>query len=632
MGTHLFLDVDMEYPKRFDVIVVGGGHAGTEACLASARMGCKTLLLTHNIETLGQMSCNPAIGGIGKSHLVKEVDALGGAMALATDRSGIQFRVLNARKGPAVRATRVQADRIKYKAAVRGILESQENLTIFQQAVDDLIIEQERVTGVITQMGLHFKAKTVVVTAGTFLAGKVHIGLENHAAGRAGDPPSESLAQRLRDLPFRVERLKTGTPPRIDARSVDFSSLQEQWGDSPEPVMSYLGRLEDHPQQTCCWITYTNKKTHKIIHSGMDRSPLYTGVIDGVGPRYCPSIEDKVVRFADKDQHQIFIEPEGLDTYELYPNGISTSLPFDVQLDLVRSIKGFENAHITRPGYAIEYDYFNPQDLHYSLETKSIKGLFFAGQINGTTGYEEAAAQGLLAGANAALQVQEKEYWCPTRDTAYAGVLVDDLISMGTNEPYRMFTSRAEYRLLLREDNADIRLTEKGRELGLVDDNRWQAFCEKQEGIELETQRLKNTWVQPNSDMAEKLFKHIDHRISHEYSLFDLLKRPELNHQIIGDLLPDQKPDSKIALQVEIDAKYSGYISRQQDEIDRLQRHENTAIPDGFDYSNIKGLSNEVKQKLSDALPKTLARAARVPGVTPAAISLLLVQLKKKAA
>lgn len=632
MATHLFLDVDMEYPKRFDVIVVGGGHAGTEACLASARMGCKTLLLTHNIETLGQMSCNPAIGGIGKSHLVKEVDALGGAMALATDRSGIQFRVLNARKGPAVRATRVQADRIKYKAAVRGILESQENLTIFQQAVDDLIIEQERVTGVITQMGLHFKAKTVVVTAGTFLAGKVHIGLENHAAGRAGDPPSESLAQRLRDLPFRVERLKTGTPPRIDARSVDFSSLQEQWGDKPEPVMSYLGRLEDHPEQTCCWITYTNKKTHKIIHSGMDRSPLYTGVIDGVGPRYCPSIEDKVVRFADKDQHQIFIEPEGLDTYELYPNGISTSLPFDVQLDLVRSIKGFENAHITRPGYAIEYDYFNPQDLHYSLETKSIKGLFFAGQINGTTGYEEAAAQGLLAGANAALQVQEKEYWCPTRDTAYAGVLVDDLISMGTNEPYRMFTSRAEYRLLLREDNADIRLTAKGRELGLVDDNRWQAFCEKQEGIELETQRLKNTWVQPNSDMAEKLFKHIDHRISHEYSLFDLLKRPELNHQIIGDLLPEQKPDSKIALQVEIDAKYSGYISRQQDEIDRLQRHENTAIPDGFDYSNIKGLSNEVKQKLSDALPKTLARAARVPGVTPAAISLLLVQLKKNAA
>ena len=632
MATHLFLDVDMEYPKHFDVIVVGGGHAGTEACLASARMGCKTLLLTHNIETLGQMSCNPAIGGIGKSHLVKEVDALGGAMALATDRSGIQFRVLNARKGPAVRATRVQADRIKYKAAVRGILESQENLIIFQQAVDDLIIEQERVTGVITQMGLHFKAKTVVVTAGTFLAGKVHIGLENHAAGRAGDPPSESLAQRLRDLPFRVERLKTGTPPRIDARSVDFSSLQEQWGDKPEPVMSYLGRLEDHPEQTCCWITYTNKKTHKIIHSGMDRSPLYTGVIDGVGPRYCPSIEDKVVRFADKDQHQIFIEPEGLDTYELYPNGISTSLPFDVQLDLVRSIKGFENAHITRPGYAIEYDYFNPQDLHYSLETKSIKGLFFAGQINGTTGYEEAAAQGLLAGANAALQVQEKEYWCPTRDTAYAGVLVDDLISMGTNEPYRMFTSRAEYRLLLREDNADIRLTAKGRELGLVDDNRWQAFCEKQEGIELETQRLKNTWVQPNSDMAEKLFKHIDNRISHEYSLFDLLKRPELNHQIIGDLLPEQKPDSKIALQVEIDAKYSGYISRQQDEIDRLQRHENTAIPDGFDYSNIKGLSNEVKQKLSDALPKTLARAARVPGVTPAAISLLLVQLKKNAA
>ena len=622
----------MKYPNYFDVIVVGGGHAGTEACLAAARMGCSTLLLTHNIETLGQMSCNPAIGGIGKTHLVKEVDALGGAMAKATDLGGIQFRVLNARKGPAVRATRAQADRVRYKAAIRGILENQPNLSIFQQAVDDLIIENNRVTGVITQMGLQFKAKTVVVTAGTFLAGKIHIGLENHSAGRAGDPPSNNLAHRLRELPFRVERLKTGTPPRIDARSVDFSSLQEQWGDQPVPVMSYLGKTEDHPKQTCCWITYTNTNTHQIIRGGMDRSPLYTGVIDGVGPRYCPSIEDKVVRFADKDQHQIFVEPEGLDTYELYPNGISTSLPFDVQLELVRSIKGFENAHITRPGYAIEYDYFNPQDLHYSLETKSIAGLFFAGQINGTTGYEEAAAQGLLAGANAALQVLDKDVWCPTRNTAYMGVLVDDLITMGTNEPYRMFTSRAEYRLLLREDNADIRLTETGRNLGLVDDYRWKSFCEKQEAIELETQRLKSTWIQPNSDLAEKLFTHIDHKISHEYCLFDLLKRPELNHQIIADLLPDAKPDPKIGQQVEIDAKYSGYISRQQDEIDRLQRHENTPIPGGFNYAEIKGLSNEVKQKLSEALPATLARASRIPGVTPAAISLLLVQLKKHAA
>ena len=622
----------MKHPDCFDVIVVGGGHAGTEACLASARMGCNTLLLTHNIETLGQMSCNPAIGGIGKSHLVKEVDALGGAMAAATDLGGIQFRVLNARKGPAVRATRAQADRVRYKAAIRGILENQPNLSIFQQAVDDLIIENNRVTGVITQMGLQFKAKTVVVTAGTFLAGKVHIGMENHSAGRAGDPPSNNLAHRLRELPFRVERLKTGTPPRIDARSVNFSLLPEQWGDQPVPVMSYLGKAEDHPQQTCCWITHTNSKTHQIIHGGMDRSPLYTGVIDGVGPRYCPSIEDKVVRFADKDQHQIFVEPEGLDTYELYPNGISTSLPFDVQLALVRSIAGFENAHITRPGYAIEYDYFNPQDLNYSLETKAISGLFFAGQINGTTGYEEAAAQGLLAGANAALQTQGKDVWCPTRNTAYMGVLVDDLITMGTNEPYRMFTSRAEYRLLLREDNADIRLTETGRKLGLVDDHRWQQFSEKQEAIALETQRLKNTWIQPNSDLSEKLLEHIDHKISHEYSLFDLLKRPELNHQIISDLLPNEKPDAKIAQQVEIDAKYSGYISRQQDEIDRLQRHENTLIPGSFNYAEVKGLSNEVKQKLGEARPDTLARASRIPGVTPAAISLLLVQLKKHAA
>ncbi|MBT6319226.1 MAG: tRNA uridine-5-carboxymethylaminomethyl(34) synthesis enzyme MnmG [Porticoccaceae bacterium] len=624
----------MQHPDRFDVIVIGGGHAGTEACLASARMGCKTLLLTHNIETLGQMSCNPAIGGIGKSHLVKEIDALGGAMAAATDLGGIQFRVLNSRKGPAVRATRAQADRVRYKAAIRNILENQPNLSIFQQSVDDLIVEGDRVKGVITQMGLVFNAKTVVVTAGTFLAGKVHIGLENHSAGRAGDPPAEALAKRLRELPFRVERLKTGTPPRIDARTVDFSNLQEQWGDQPEPVMSYLGSVEDHPQQTCCWITYTNANTHDIIRGGMDRSPMYTGVIDGVGPRYCPSIEDKVVRFADKDQHQIFVEPEGLDTHELYPNGISTSLPFDVQLNLVRSISGFEKAHITRPGYAIEYDYFNPQDLKYSLETKAVQGLFFAGQINGTTGYEEAGAQGLLAGTNAALQVQDKDSWCPRRDNAYMGVLVDDLISMGTAEPYRMFTSRAEYRLLLREDNADLRLTEKGRELGLVDDNRWQQFSEKREAIELERQRLKNTWVQPGTAAAEKLADHIENKLSHEYSLFELLKRPELNHGIIDSLFPkeDRELSPVVAEQVEIDAKYSGYINRQQDEIDRLQRHENTAIPRDFDYKSIRGLSNEVKQKLDDAMPETLARAARIPGVTPAAISLLLVSLKKHAA
>ena len=624
----------MHYPNNFDVIVIGGGHAGTEACLAAARMGCNTLLLTHNIETLGQMSCNPAIGGIGKSHLVKEVDALGGAMAAATDRSGIQFRVLNARKGPAVRATRAQADRVRYKAAIRQILENQPNLTIFQQAVDDLIIENSRVTGAVTQMGLQFSGKTVVVTAGTFLAGQVHIGLENHAAGRAGDPPAESLAKTLRQLPFRVERLKTGTPPRIDARSVDFTHLQEQWGDTPMPVMSYLGRADEHPEQTCCWITYTNKQTHDIIRGGMDRSPIYSGVIDGVGPRYCPSIEDKVVRFADKDQHQIFIEPEGLDTYELYPNGISTSLPFDVQLNLVRSIAGFENAHITRPGYAIEYDYFNPQDLKYSLETKAIDGLFFAGQINGTTGYEEAAAQGLLAGANAALQVQDKQSWCPRRDEAYTGVLVDDLISMGTSEPYRMFTSRAEYRLLLREDNADLRLTEKGRELGLVNDDRWQQFNDKREAIELERQRLKHTWVQPGSLVAEKLAEHIENKLSREYNLFELLKRPELTHQIISSLYPEtgSDVDQTVADQVEIDAKYSGYIDRQQQEIDRMHRHENTLIPANFDYQSISGLSNEVKQKLSDAMPDTLARAARIPGVTPAAISLLLVSLKKHAA
>jgi tRNA uridine 5-carboxymethylaminomethyl modification enzyme len=622
----------MIYPDSFDVIVVGGGHAGTEACLAAARMGSKTLLLTHNIETLGQMSCNPAIGGIGKTHLVKEIDALGGAMAKATDLGGIQFRVLNSRKGPAVRATRAQADRVLYKAAILEILQNQPNLTLFQQAVDDLILEGDAVTGVVTQMGLTFKAKTVVVTAGTFLAGKIHIGMENYSAGRAGDPPALNLSQRLRSLPFRVERLKTGTPPRIDARSVDFSQLPEQWGDQPEPVMSYLGSVAQHPKQTCCWITYTNSQTHDIIKGGMDRSPLYTGVIDGVGPRYCPSIEDKVVRFADKNQHQIFIEPEGLNTYELYPNGISTSLPFDVQLSLVRSIVGFENAHITRPGYAIEYDYFNPQDLKYSLETKSVKGLFFAGQINGTTGYEEAAAQGLLAGTNAALQVQGRESWCPRRDEAYIGVLVDDLITMGTTEPYRMFTSRAEYRLLLREDNADMRLTEKGRELGLVDDDRWKQFSDKREAIELERQRLKSTWIQPTSDTAEKLSAHIENKLSHEYSLFELLKRPEIDYKIIGSLYPEHQVEHKIAEQVEIDAKYSGYITRQQDEVNRLRRHENTRIPVNFNYQSVKGLSNEVKQKLSEATPETLARASRIPGVTPAAISLLIVQLKKHAA
>lgn len=622
----------MRYPSQYDVIVVGGGHAGTEACLAAARMGCNTLLLTHNIETLGQMSCNPAIGGLGKSHLVKEVDALGGAMAQATDLGGIQFRVLNARKGPAVRATRAQADRILYKAAIRDILENQPNLSIFQQAVDDLIIEGDKVVGVKTQMGLNFYGASVVITAGTFLAGKVHVGLENYAAGRAGDPPAEQLAERFRALPFRVERLKTGTPPRIDARSVEFSGLQEQWGDKPEPLMSYFGKIEDHPQQTCCWITYTNENTHEIIRGGMDRSPMYTGIIDGVGPRYCPSIEDKVVRFADKDQHQIFIEPEGLTTHELYPNGISTSLPFDVQLNLVRSIKGFENAHITRPGYAIEYDYFNPQDLKYTLETKTVESLFFAGQINGTTGYEEAAAQGLLAGANAALKAQGKEGWCPGRDEAYTGVLVDDLISMGTAEPYRMFTSRAEYRLLLREDNADLRLTEKGREIGLVTDTHWQNFCEKREAIELERQRIKSTWVQPDSEQAKQIQPLLANKISREYSLYDLLKRPEVTHKDISALTPELEIDAKVSEQVEVDAKYAGYISRQQDEIDRLRRHENTVIPQAFDYSRVSGLSNEIKQKLGEAKPETLARASRIPGVTPAAISLLLITLKKNAA
>ncbi len=620
----------MHYSDSFDVIVIGGGHAGTEACLAAARMGCRTLLLTHNIETLGQMSCNPAIGGIGKSHLVKEVDALGGAMAHAADIGGIQFRVLNSRKGPAVRATRAQADRLLYKSAIRETLENQLNLSIFQQAVDDLIVEGNRVTGVVTQMGLRFTGKAVVLTVGTFLGGKIHIGLENHAGGRAGDPPSISLANRLRELPLRVDRLKTGTPPRIDARSVNFDGLQPQWGDKPEPVMSFLGNQSEHPEQICCYITHTNENTHQIIRGGMDRSPMYTGVIEGVGPRYCPSIEDKVVRFADKDNHQIFIEPEGLSTHELYPNGISTSLPFDVQMQLVRSIKGFEKAHITRPGYAIEYDYFNPQDLKYSLETKCMDGLFFAGQINGTTGYEEAAAQGILAGTNAALQVKEKEAWCPRRDEAYIGVLVDDLITMGTQEPYRMFTSRAEYRLLLRQDNADQRLTEKGRELGLVDDHRWQVFSEKREAVEQERQRLRGSWIQPATDQAKKVEKKTGSALGHEYSLLDLLKRPELNYSDIAELGEKNNIAADVAEQVEIDAKYAGYIDRQQNDIDKIRRQENTVIPADFDYTVVSGLSNEVKQKLSEARPETLARASRIPGITPAAISLLLIYLKKK--
>ncbi len=622
----------MRHPSRFDVLVIGGGHAGTEAALAAARMGCDTLLLTHNIETLGQMSCNPAIGGIGKSHLVKEVDALGGAMATATDMAGIQFRVLNGRKGPAVRATRAQADRVLYKAAIRQMLESQPRLSIFQQAVDDLIVEGERVLGVVTQSGLRFYAPAIVLTVGTFLGGKIHIGLENHGGGRAGDPPSLKLAQRLRELPFRVDRLKTGTPPRIDARSVAFAGLQEQWGDQPEPVMSYLGDSAQHPRQVCCWITHTNERTHDIIRAGLDRSPLYTGEIHGVGPRYCPSIEDKVVRFAEKNSHQVFIEPEGLTTRELYPNGISTSLPFDVQLAVVQSMQGFERAHITRPGYAIEYDFFNPQDLKYSLETRFVKGLYFAGQINGTTGYEEAAVQGLLAGTNAALQVQQKTAWCPRRDEAYLGVLVDDLITMGTSEPYRMFTSRAEYRLLLREDNADLRLTEQGRALGLVDEARWRSFNTKRDAIETESQRLRSTWVQPSSAAAEQINNLSDNPLAREYSLYELLKRPELDYAAVASLTGGPTVDPTVAQQIQIAAKYAGYIDRQQQDIERLRRQENTQIPTDFDYRSITGLSNEVKQKLEAARPDSLARAARIPGVTPAAIAILLVFLKKKTA
>jgi len=619
----------VDYPKRYGVIVIGGGHAGCEAALASARMGVETLLLTHNIETLGQMSCNPAIGGIGKSHLVKEIDALGGAMAVATDKAGIQFRVLNSRKGPAVRATRAQADRILYKASVRHILENQQHLDIFQQSADDLVMEGDKARGVITNMGVRFHSDTVVLTAGTFLGGKIHIGLESHSGGRAGDPPSIALAERLREMPFRVDRLKTGTPPRIDARSVDFSKMEEQPGDEVTPVMSFWGNGDDQPQQISCYITHTNEKTHDIIRSGLDRSPMYTGVIEGIGPRYCPSIEDKIHRFADKSSHQIFIEPEGLTTHELYPNGISTSLPFDVQLELVHSMNGLENAHITRPGYAIEYDFFDPRDLRYSLETKFVDGLYFAGQINGTTGYEEAGAQGLLAGFNAALRSQEKEAWTPRRDEAYLGVLVDDLISMGTREPYRMFTSRAEYRLVLREDNADSRLTEKGRELGLINDDLWKQYSDKKESIEKETQRMKSTWVQPDSTIAEKLKSFIERPLSREYSLMELMRRPELDFNKIAEVTGERLVPEDVAEQVEIAAKYEGYISRQLDDIEKLKRNESMKLPLDLDYDKVKGLSNEVKQKLKESRPETLGQASRIQGITPAAVSLLLVSLKK---
>ncbi|OEY66080.1 tRNA uridine-5-carboxymethylaminomethyl(34) synthesis enzyme MnmG [Marinobacter sp. X15-166B] len=620
----------MDFPTRFDVIVIGGGHAGTEAALAAARMGSATLLLTHNIETLGQMSCNPAIGGIGKSHLVKEIDALGGAMALATDKAAIQLRTLNARKGPAVRATRAQADRVLYKAAVRSLLENQPNLTLFQQAADDLIVEGERVTGVVTQTGIRFHARTVVLTTGTFLGGVIHIGMQHHAGGRAGDAPANALAQRLRELPFNIGRLKTGTPPRIDARTVDFSVMQEQWGDQPAPVMSFVGSRDMHPRQVCCYITRTTEQTHDIIRSGFDRSPMFAGHIEGVGPRYCPSIEDKVSRFADKDSHQVFVEPEGLTTHELYPNGISTSLPFDIQLAAVRSIPGFENAHITRPGYAIEYDYLNPQDLRHTLETKFIQGLYFAGQINGTTGYEEAGAQGLLAGLNAALQAQGKEAWYPRRDEAYIGVLVDDLITMGTTEPYRMFTSRAEYRLILREDNADLRLTETGRTLGLVDDDRWARFNHKRDSIARERNRLDTTRIHPGTEAATIANGYLKQPLGRDATLADLLRRPEIGYDQIAAISGARADDPVVADQVEIEIKYEGYISRQEADIERLRRNENTRLPADLNLDGIGGLSNEIKQKLEAVRPETIAQASRIPGVTPAAISQLLIHLKKR--
>jgi tRNA uridine 5-carboxymethylaminomethyl modification enzyme len=622
----------MFYHQEFDVIVVGGGHAGTEAALAAARMGSSTMLLTQNIDTLGQMSCNPAIGGIGKGHLVKEIDALGGIMAIATDKAGIQFRTLNGSKGPAVRATRAQTDRLLYKAAIRSILENQPNLTLFQQSCDDLIVENDRVTGVVTQMGLKIKAKSVILTVGTFLGGLIHIGLQNYSGGRAGDQPSIALADRLRELPFRVDRLKTGTPPRLDARTLDFNAMQAQPGDTPTPVMSFVGKQSDHPKQIPCYITYTNEKTHDIIRAGMDRSPMYKGLIEGVGPRYCPSIEDKITRFADKDQHQIFVEPEGLTTHEIYPNGISTSLPFDVQIELVQSMKGFENAHITRPGYAIEYDYFDPRDLKQTLETKFIAGLYFAGQINGTTGYEEAGAQGLIAGMNASLQVKEKDSWAPRRDEAYMGVMIDDLSTLGTKEPYRMFTSRAEYRLLLREDNADIRLTEKGRELGLVDDNRWKIFNQKMENIEIERTRLKQNWIHKDHAQVNEVNEMLKSPINREASLEDLLRRPEVNYH---DLMAIEGVgpginDKDAADQLEIQIKYAGYIDRQQDEIAKAQRNENTILPHNFDYNGVKGLSNDALAKLNDAQPETIGKASRIAGITPATISLLLVAMKKQ--
>ncbi len=623
----------MKFKKDFDVIVVGGGHAGTEAALASARSGANTLLLTQNIETLGQMSCNPAIGGIGKGHLVKEIDALGGIMAKAIDLGGIQFRTLNASKGPAVRATRAQADRLLYKQAVRHTLENQPNLALFQQTVADLIVVGNQVCGVKTQMGLDFMAKAVVLTTGTFLGGKIHIGLENYSGGRAGDPASIALADRLRELPFRIDRLKTGTPPRIDGRTIDFSKLEEQHGDNPVPVFSFMGKRSQHPRQIPCHITRTNSRTHDIIRAGLDRSPLYSGIIEGIGPRYCPSIEDKIVRFADRDTHQIFVEPEGLDTHEIYPNGISTSLPFDVQYEFVRSMLGFENAEIVRPGYAIEYDFFDPRDLKMSLETKHMSALFFAGQVNGTTGYEEAAAQGLIAGLNAARLAQGLDSWCPRRDEAYIGVMIDDLITRGTQEPYRMFTSRAEYRLLLREDNADLRLTEKGRELGLVDDERWQSFETKRNAIANLQDDLKKQWVRAESEQALQVEEIWGKPLLKEANLMELLRRPEIDIQRLlgffegGDAIADQ-----VGEQVEIQAKYEGYIVRQQTEIDKALRHDHLRLPDTLDYAGVPGLSNEVSQKLKAQRPETLGQASRIPGMTPAAISLLLVYLKKKSA